>query len=136
MNPNYSHNVFNKPSHSGVVSLAFLLLSWWSIVPTHWVHHGVSLHSHSSKPENHTFLSKTEPTSAKLPEQHPATVLDQTCFALSIWNANPFFELSQHYLLRNPGFPNQLLNKLELHLIPIYLLSQYLTRGPPHFTLA
>ena len=84
MNPNYSLNVFNKPSHSGVVSLAFLLLSWWSIVPTHWVHHGVSLHSHSSKPEYHTHLSKTETTSANLPDQHPATDLDQTCFALGI----------------------------------------------------
>ena len=136
MNQNYSLNVFNKPSHSGVVSLAFLLLSWWSIVPAHWVHHGVSLHSHSSKPEYHTHLSKTEKPSANLPDQHPATVLDQTCFALGIWNANPFFELSQHYLLSNPGFPNQLLNKLQLHLIPIYLLSQYLTRGPPHFYLA
>jgi len=29
-----------------------------------------------------------------------------------------------------------LLNKMELHLIPIYLLGQYLTRGPPHFSLA
>ena len=32
-----------------------------------------------------------------------------------------------------PGFPNQLLNKPELHLIPIHLLSQHLTRGPPPF---
>jgi len=136
MNPNYSLNLFNKPSHSGVVSLTFLLLSWWSIVPTHWVHHGVSLHSHSSKPEYHTHLSKTEKTSANLPDQYPATDLDQTCFALGIWNSNPFFELSQCYLLRNPGFPNQLLNKLELHLIHIYLLSHDLTRGPPHLSLA
>ena len=136
MNPNYSLNVFNKPSYLGMVSLVFLLLSWWSIVPAHWVHHGVSLHSHSSKPENHTHLSKTEKTSANLPDQHPATDLDQTCFALGIWNANPFFELSQHYILWSLGFPNQLLYKMELHLIPIYLLGQYLTRGPPHFSLA
>ena len=136
MNPNYSLNFYNKPSRSGMVGLAFLLLSWWSIVPTHWVHHGVSLHSHSSKPENHTFLSKTETTSAKLPEQHPATDLDQTCFALGIWNANPYLELSQHYIPRSLSFPNQLLNKLELHLFPIYLLSQYLIRGPPHFSIA
>ena len=136
MNSNCSLKFPNQAFRSRVLSLAFLLLSWWSIVPTHWVHHGVSLHSHSSKPEYHTHLSKTETTSANLPDQHPATDLDQTCFALGIWNSNPFFELSQHYLLRNPGFPNQLLNKLELHLIPIYLLSQYLTRGPPHFYLA
>ncbi len=48
MNPNYSLKVFKKPSYLGVLSLVYLLLSWWSIVPAHWVHHGVSLHSHSS----------------------------------------------------------------------------------------
>ena len=136
MNPNYSLKVFKKPSYIGVLSLVFLLLSWWSIVPAHWVHHGVSIHSHSSKHENHNHHSKTETTSANLPDQHPATDLDQTCFALGIWNANPFFELSQNYILWRQGFPNQLLKKMELHLIPIYLLGQYLKRGPPHFPLA
>ena len=133
MRPNFSLNFFNMPSRSAVLSLAFMLLGWWSIVPTHWVHHGVSTHSHSSKPKIHSHLSKTETTSANLPDQHPGTDLDQTCFALGIWNANPIYELSQHYILWRQGFPNQLLNKLELHLIPIYLLGQYLTRGPPHF---
>ena len=136
MPPNYLLNVFNKPSHSGVVSLAFLLLSWWSIVPTHWVHHEVSLYSHSSKSENHTHFYKTEATSTNFPNRHSATDLDQTCFALGSWNENIFIELSQHYILRNPGFKYQLLEELELHLIPIYLLSKYLTRGPPHFFLA
>ena len=136
MSPNYTLNIFNNPSRLGVISLTFLLLGWWSIVPTHWVHHGVSVHSHSSKSENQTHLSKTETTSANLPDQHPATDLDQTCFALGIWNANPFFELSQNYILWSLGFLNKSLDKLELHLIPIYLLGQYLSRGPPHFSLS
>ena len=136
MYPDFSLNIFNKPSRSIALILVYLLLSWWSIVPTHWVHHGVNLHFHSSKSENHKFSSKTETTSAKLPDKHPGTDLDQTCFALGIWNANPFFELSQDYILWSLGFPNQLLNELELYLIPIYLLGQYLTRGPPHFPLA
>ncbi len=136
MNSNCSLKFPNQDFRSGVLSLSILLFSWWSLLPIHRMHYGVSLHSNSFQLENHTTLSKTEATFTNLPCKHSTKVLDQTCFALGIWNANPFFELSQHYLLRNPGFPNQLLNKLELHLIPIYLLSQYLTRGPPHFTLA
>ena len=135
MHKDYSFNFFNKPSRLIVLILAYLLLSWWSIVPTHWVHHGINVHSHTSKSENHKLSSHSKATSANLPDQHPATDLDQTCFALSIWNANPFFELSQHYILWSKGVPNQLLNDLELYIIPIHLLGQYLKRGPPHFSL-
>ena len=136
MYPDFSLNIFNKPSRSIALILVYLLLSWWSIVPTHWVHHGINVHSHTSKSENHKLSSHSKATSANLPDQHPATDLDQTCFALGIWNANPFFELSQHYTLWSLVFLNQLLNEKELYLIPIYLLGQYFTRGPPHFPLA
>jgi len=80
--------------------------------------------------------SKVETTSANLPDQHPATDLDQTCFALGIWNANQFLEVSQNFIVWSFEFPNKLIENLELHLRPTYLLGLYLSRGPPHFHIA
>ena len=136
MSRNYLINFFYNPSRSLVLTLVYLLLVWWSIVPTHWVHHGVSIHSHPSETVVHMHDSKVETTSANLPDQHPATDLDQTCFALGIWNANQFLEVSQNFIVWRLGFPNKLIENLELHLRPTYLLGLYLSRGPPHFHIA
>ena len=56
------------------------------IFNTYNCNHGVSIHSHSRKPNNHSHLSNTDTTSANLPDQHPGTDLDHTCFALGIWS--------------------------------------------------
>ena len=134
MNSNCSLKFPNQDFRSGVLSLSILLFSWWILLPIHMMHYGVSLHSNSFQLENHTTLSKTEATFTNLPCKHSTKVLDQTCFALSIWNDTQFFKLSHHDILRNQGFPNQLFQTSESHLIPICLLGRCFPRGPPHFS--